>query len=99
MRTMLKVQVPVEAGNRAIKDGSLPKVIQAALEELRPEASYFLAEDGKRTMLLFIDLKETSQIPVTVERFFLELNASVSLIPVMNADELRTGLERASAKR
>lgn len=42
MRMMMKVTVPVEAGNRAIADGTLPKTIEAAMESLKPEAAYFV---------------------------------------------------------
>lgn len=49
MRMMLKISIPVEAGNNAIKDGSLPSTIQGLIERLKPEASYFFPEDGQRT--------------------------------------------------
>ena len=42
MRTMLKVSIPVEPGNTAVKDGSLKKVIGESLERLKPEAAYSL---------------------------------------------------------
>ena len=39
MRMMLRVSIPVEAGNAAIKDGSLPRAIQATSERVKPEAA------------------------------------------------------------
>ncbi len=96
MRFLLKVQMPVEAGNTAIRDGSLPKVIESTLAKLKPEAAYFFADDGKRTMMLFFNLNDTSEIPVIMEPLFMGVNASVELIPVMNVDELKAGLEKAS---
>ena len=47
MRMMLKVSIPVEAGNAGFKDGSLGKGIQEAMETLKPEAAYFFAENGQ----------------------------------------------------
>ena len=96
MRVRLKVQIPVEAGNKAIKDGQLPKIMEATLSTLKPEAAYFFAEDGKRTAELFVDLKDVSQIPAILEPLFMGFNASVDVTPVMNADDLRSGLQQAS---
>jgi hypothetical protein len=95
MRTLIKVTIPVEAGNRTIKDGSLPRVVQATLEKLRPEAAYFFTEGGKRTCLMVADLKDPSSIPEIGEPFFMALDAQVEFVPVMNAQELQAGLARA----
>jgi hypothetical protein len=94
MRTMLKITIPVEAGNNSIKDGSLPKIMGEALERLKPEAAYFLAENGLRTALLVIDLKDPSDIPSISEPFFLGFNAGISATPCMNADDLKAGLQK-----
>ena len=94
MRTLLKVSMPVEPANKAIKDGDLPKLFQRVADQLRPEACYFYAENGKRTALMVFDLKEPAQIPLVAEQFFNELNASVELSPVMNIEEVKKGLEK-----
>ena len=39
MRCLLKVSIPVETGNAAISDGSLPKTIDSILADLKPEAA------------------------------------------------------------
>jgi hypothetical protein len=97
MRTLMMVEMDVEAGNRAISDGSLGQAIERMTRELQPEAAYFTAVDGKRTALIVFDLKEESQIPSAAEPFFQLLNASVRLSPVMTPEDVRTGLERATA--
>jgi hypothetical protein len=94
MRTLIRVTIPVQAGNRAIQDGSLPRVVQGALERLRPEAAYFFSENGKRTALLVVDLKDTSDIPSISEPFFSGFDASVELFPVMNSQDLQAGLTK-----
>ena len=96
MRVRLKIQIPVEAGNKAIKDGQLPKIMETTLSTLKPEAAYFFTEEGKRTAELFVDLKDVSQIPAILEPLFMGFNASVDVTPVMNADDLRSGLQQAS---
>ena len=96
MRVRLKIQIPVEAGNTTVKSGQLAKITESALATLKPEAAYFFAEGGKRTAELFLDLKDASQIPSVVEPFFMGMNASVDVTPVMNADDLRAGLKQAA---
>jgi len=99
VRIMLKISMAVEAGNRAIKDGSLPKLMNSAMERLHPEAAYFYAEGGKRTAQMVFDMKDPSQIPSIVEPFFMGLDAEVSITPVMNAADLKAGLEAAAKIR
>ena len=89
MRFLLKAEFPVEAGNAAIKGGSLPKTIQSILDELKPEAAYFIAHNGKRTGLIFFDMQDPSQIPAVAEPWFLAFNASVELTPAMIPEDLR----------
>ena len=98
MRTLLKVTIPTEPGNRAILDGTLPKTMQAFVDEFKPEASYFFAENGQRTALFVVELKDATQIPVVAEPFFMNLGASLWSTPVMNANDLKVGLEKAAVK-
>ena len=94
MRMMLKVTIPVEPGNVAVKDGSLKRIIGEALGRLKPEAAYFLAEGGLRTAIMIFDLADQSEIPSIAEPFFAGFNAAVSFVPVMNADDLEQGLKK-----
>src|SRR5262249_42629566 len=96
MRMMLKATIPVEAGSKAIKDGSLQRIMQSTIERLKPEAAYFLADGGMRTALFFFDLPDVSQIPAIVEPMFMGMNASLSMVPVMNRDDLQKGLTEAA---
>jgi hypothetical protein len=96
MRMMLKVTIPVKAGNAAIKDGSLPKIMSETIERLKPEAAYFLTEDGERTAIMVIDLADPADIPSIAEPFFQGLNAGVTFAPVMNAEDLKRALSKIS---
>lgn len=98
MRMMLRFLLPVEKGNQAFTDGSLGKTLEDILNKLKPEAAYFAPFDGKRGGMIFFDLVDPSQIVEAIEPFFLNLNASVEVVPVMNGDDLRKGLAKATQK-
>jgi hypothetical protein len=92
MRVMARISMPVESGNRAIKDGALGTTIQRAADRWKPEAMYFTTFDGRRTAFMVFNLPDASDIPPFAEPFFRELNADVELAPVMNGDDLQKGL-------
>ncbi len=97
MRMLMKVQMEVAAANRAIRDGSWEQIMGNAMEQLQPEAVYFTAQDGKRTGFIVFDLKDGSDIPSIAEPFFMSVDAAIDLSPVMTIDDVRKGLEKASA--
>jgi hypothetical protein len=91
MRMLLRVSIPVEAGNAAAKAGTLGSTIERILADLKPEAVYFFADDeGQRCGSIVLDMKDTSQIPAIAEPWFLAFNAKVSLRPIMNQQDLAT---------
>ena len=98
MRMMLRWTVPVERGNETIEDGSLARTIESLMEELEPEAAYFWPENGERAGMMVFDMADPTQIPQIAEPLFLNLEAAVEFVPVMNADDLRTALEKVAAK-
>jgi hypothetical protein len=95
MRMMMKVSIPVEAGNRGVKEGILPKTVMGFVEQWKPEASYFIAEGGNRTAIFVFDLKDATQVPSAAEPFFINLNASVQFCPAMNLEDMKAGVEKA----
>ncbi|MGH7833939.1 MAG: DUF3303 family protein [Candidatus Binatia bacterium] len=88
MRFLVKVNIPVEAGNDAAKTGKLGATIQSILSDLKPEAVYFTDDHGQRTAFLFLEMKDASQIPAIAEPWFLAFNASIEIHPVMVPDDL-----------
>jgi hypothetical protein len=92
MRVLLTAEMDTQKGNQAIKDKRLPEIMRAALGALQPEAAYFGAKDGRRTAFIVFDLKDVADIPSVAEPFFMELDAKVEFIPVMNFDDVQAGL-------
>ena len=88
MRFLLKVSMPIEAGNAAIKNGTLGDTIHSILAEQNPEAVYFCAEDGNRTALIFLNMENGSDIPKIAEPWFLAFNAKIEVTPVMTGEDL-----------
>ena len=91
MRFILKVSIPVEAGNAAIRDGSLGAKIQSILEGTKPEAVYFAADNGMRGGFVVVNMDDMSQMPALAEPWFLAFNASVEILPVMTPEDMERG--------
>lgn len=85
---LVKVNIPVEAGNGASKAGKLGTTIQSILADLKPEAVYFTDDNGQRTAFLFLEMQDASLIPAIAEPWFLAFNASIEIHPVMVPDDL-----------
>jgi hypothetical protein len=95
MRMMMTVSFPIEPFNTAVRDGSIGGKMKKILDQLKPEAAYFMADrNGRRCGVLIIDLAETSQIPALAEPWFLTFNAELEIQPVMLPQDLAaSGLE------
>ncbi len=94
MRTMLRWTVPAAPGNEAIKNGAIANTVEALMEQLKPEAAYFMAWEGKRSGMMFFDMTDPAQIPVIAEQLFMAMDAEVEFLPVMNAEDLKRALSQ-----
>ena len=101
MRFLVKATLPVEAGNALVRDPSVGQRIQGIMGDIRPEAVYFAAADGQRTVYAVVNLEATHEIPRIAEPFWLALKANVEFIPVMAQDDFAEAaplIEQAAKK-
>lgn len=101
MRFMITCRIPMDEGNAAIKDGSLPQTMQSIMEDLKPEAAYFGPMEGARGGYFVVNMDDASQMPAITEPLFLGLGATVQIHPVMTPEDLQKAgpsLEQAAQK-
>jgi hypothetical protein len=92
MRVMIKFSFPNDTGNSALQAGTVAKVMEGIMKDLKPEAAYFYPVDGERGGHFVVNMTEGSDIIAATERLFLGLDASVDLVPVMSAEDLQKGM-------
>lgn len=99
MRMLMKVVIPNETGNAAVRKGTLDATIKKILADLKPEAVYFVPTDsGERCGLIFFDMKDSSELPGVAEPWFLAFSAHVTVRPAMTPQDLTAaapGFKRA----
>ena len=94
MRMLIEFQLPIEPFNTLVRKGTAGQVIQKILSDVKPEAVYFTAREGKRGGVMIVNLSDPSKIPAIAEPFFLQFNATVAIHPCMTPEDLgKAGLE------
>jgi hypothetical protein len=88
---MLTARLDTQMANQAVSDGTMSKLVNGAMDRLKPEAAYFSTVDGDRCCTMVFDMADSTKMPPAIEPFF-HAGAKVEVHPVMNIDDLRTGL-------
>ncbi|MET7452736.1 hypothetical protein ABZT03_12720 [Streptomyces sp. NPDC005574] len=94
MRVLLKASMDTEKANEAIRNGTLGKLIEETVEQVKPEAAYFTTDDGHRAAFLVFDMQDSSQLPSISEPLFQHLGAKITYAPVMNMEDVQKGLSQ-----
>ncbi len=89
MRFLVKVRWDVEEGNELARSGTLGDVAGSILEDQKPEAAYFTADQGNRSAYLIVNVDDGSQLPAIAEPWFLKVNATVEFLPLMSPEDLQ----------
>lgn len=88
MRMLVNFELPLEPFNSMVKDGTAGQTIERVIGEIRPEAVYFSARNGKRGGTMVVDLPNASAIPAVAEHLFLAFEATVEFDPCMSPEDL-----------
>jgi hypothetical protein len=94
---MIRVTLPNETASARIADGTFTPAMQSYLAEIKPEAAYFLAENGVRTAYFFVDMTDSSQLPALAEPLFQAFQAEVDVTPAMNLEDLKAAMPAIEA--
>lgn len=92
MRVMLRAHLDTQLSNEAVRNGTLPKIMQSMAERLKPEAAYFGPSEGGRCCTFVFDMQDSSLLPSIAEPLFEGLGAKIEIQPVMNSEDLKKGL-------
>jgi len=99
IRMMLKVQIPVEGGNDAIKAGTQNEIFENLIARINPEAAYFSQEDGLRTAYFVYVIQDTADFAAIHEPLIQGLGARVYDQPALTWEELGKGFEKIDEAR
>jgi len=91
MRFLIRIRLPVEGGNKMVKDPKGIEKLEEYYKKIKAEAAYFYEDKGERTMAFIVDLPSAHMIPMVLEPMFQEFNAKVELHPVMVLEDLKKG--------
>jgi hypothetical protein len=87
MKFLIKARIPVEMGNKLIKDGSLLTMMNEYFAKAKPEALYFTITGGKRTVVFVVNLPSADKLPEFTEPLWMGMNAELYWVPVADQKE------------
>jgi hypothetical protein len=93
MRFLIRTRIPTEPGNKMIQDPDFLKKLEDYMNKVKPEASYFMPIEGQRSCAFIVNAERNEQLPAMVEPLWQWMGANVDVIPVMNFDDLKRGLQ------
>jgi hypothetical protein len=94
MRFVIRATIPVEAGNKMVKDPKFLQNLEDYISKTKAEASYFYESEGVRTFAFIVDLQTVDMIPSVAEPLFQRYNARVEFHPVMTLVDLKKAIKK-----
>ena len=88
MRMLLQAYFPNEEFNEAVRDGTVGEKLQRIISDAKPEAVYFIEDEGQRSVMLVVDVEHSWEIPGLAEPWFLTFNARTKFRIAMTPEDL-----------
>ncbi|MCP4315788.1 MAG: hypothetical protein GY789_07150 [Hyphomicrobiales bacterium] len=88
VRMMLKVQIPIQSGNRAIENGTMGTIFESLMQKIKPEAAYFSQEGGLRTAYFVYVMDGTFEFAEIHEPLIQGLGARVYDQPALTWEDI-----------
>lgn len=88
MRFLCTARMDIEKANDLARKGTLGQTIQSIMDDIKPEAAYFIADEGQRTAVFIVDMQDMSQLPAIAEPWFLAFDADFEGVPAMLPEDL-----------
>jgi len=95
---MMKVLLDTPKANEMARNGEMGPTLKAILDDAKPEAAYFVAEEGRRSAVIILNFDSPSDVPRYAEPWFLAFDATVTIQPAMTPDDIQAaagGMEAA----
>jgi hypothetical protein len=93
MRLMMTFKIPTDAGNKAGAAGDIGAAIDKLIKDTGAYESYFYMKDGMRAGVLFFEESDQANLTRYNEPLMQSLSAEIDIIPVLNLEDLKRGLQ------
>lgn len=97
MRFLVKTTIDTQIGSELIKSGKMGPAMQEIMGQMKPEAAYFIEENGVRTQILIINIDDASQLPSIAEPWWQTFGGKVEVHPAMVAEDLEKAMRDMGA--
>ena len=99
MKMLMKVTIPHEKFNAAVKDGNVAGTLGQIMEETKPESVYSTSKNGKRGVVMVVNVEKNSDLPKFAEPWFFKFNADCEFDLMMTPQDLQeSGLDEIGKK-
>ncbi len=95
MRILMNIKMPNEPFNTLVRHGTVTGIMRSLVDNAKPEAVYFTEENGTRSVIMVVNMKDTSEVPAYAEPWFLNFDASCEMRVAMTpADLEKAGIDK-----